>query len=61
MDELVSLRKIKAAKHKLSNWKINEIDNRAARYRHLIIDDKCVGKETWETISRNLLEHLAGE
>jgi hypothetical protein len=55
MDELVSLRKIKAAKYKLSNWKINEIDNRAARYRHLIIDDKCVGKETWEPISRNLL------
>jgi hypothetical protein len=66
LDELVSYGKLKrlVTKYGLTNWKLQKVSNRGGRvrpaYHHLIIDDVCLGKESWVAVRRDMLDFLAG-
>ncbi|MDR1148164.1 MAG: alpha/beta hydrolase [Spirochaetaceae bacterium] len=64
-DELISYNKLKKLIKKMSlrNWTLQKVSNKGSRTRlarhHLIIDDHCLSKESWETVRRAMLKFLA--
>jgi alpha-beta hydrolase superfamily lysophospholipase len=63
-DELVAQGKLKrlVKKFALTNWTLKTVSNKGARirpvYRHLIIDEDCLGRENWELVRRAMLDFL---
>jgi alpha-beta hydrolase superfamily lysophospholipase len=63
-DEIVSQRKLESLikKFALTNWTLKTVSNKGASirplYNHLIIDDRCLGKENWELVRRAMLDFL---
>jgi alpha-beta hydrolase superfamily lysophospholipase len=63
-DELVAQGKLKrlVKKFALTNWTLKTVSNEGARirpvYRHLIIDEDCLGRENWELVRRAMLDFL---
>jgi esterase/lipase len=64
LDELISYNKLQKLikKMSLTNWTLQKVSNKGARTRparhHLIIDDRCLSKESWETVRRVMLRFL---
>jgi tRNA A-37 threonylcarbamoyl transferase component Bud32 len=63
-DELINISKLqKSIKNfNLSNWNVVTVSNTGTeikpKYHHLIIDNKCVSSETWNTIHERILYFL---
>lgn len=63
-DEFISRNGLKKLikKFSLTNWTLKNVSNAGAIirpvYKHLIIDDKCLGKEMWEDVRRAMLDFL---
>jgi esterase/lipase len=65
-DELVSCGKLEKLikKFSLTNWRLQKVAKSGASirpaYHHLIIDDNCLGKESWDAVRRAMLDFFNG-
>lgn len=63
-DELVPSESVKKiiTEYRLSKWILDIVDNRFAHdnygFRHLMVDEKAVGKPLWEELGKKVISHL---